>query len=70
MISAYYAVSDSLKQIHNLLASATSQDEIIKGLNEQNMDTIVIDKESMITKRRFQNLDRDIKEREKRKVNN
>jgi hypothetical protein len=60
MISAYYAVSDSLKQIHKLLASATSQNRALegsKGYGEE-IEPIVKDKESMIIKQKQQNSER------------
>jgi hypothetical protein len=59
MISAYYAVSESLKQIHILLASATSKNKMLENLKTEGkeIDPIVVDKMSMIAKRKQQNID-------------
>jgi hypothetical protein len=69
MISAYYAVSDFLKQIHILLASATLQNKSLEGLkvHGEEIEPIVKDKESMIIKRKQQNSERDRKKEKKKK---
>jgi hypothetical protein len=69
MISAYYAVSESLKQIHILLASATSHNRMLENLKTEGkeIEPIVKDKESMIAKRKQQNIDKERKKRKKKK---
>jgi hypothetical protein len=69
MISTYYAVSDSLKQIHKLLASATSQNRALERSTRhgEEIEPIVIRRESMIEKRKQQNVEREKRERKKKK---
>jgi hypothetical protein len=68
MVSAYYAVSDSLKQIHKLLESATSLNTALEGStgNGEEIEPIVIGRESMIEKRKQQHVEKEKKERKKR----
>jgi hypothetical protein len=72
MISAYYAVSDSLKQIHILLASATLQNRMLENLKTEGkeIELIVKDKESMIIKRKQQNIEKERKDKKKKKQSN
>jgi site-specific recombinase XerD len=53
-ISTYYAVSDSLKQIHKLFASATSRNMALEGLtrHREEIEPVVIGKDSLIEKRK------------------
>jgi hypothetical protein len=69
MISAYYTVSDSLKQIHKLLASATSQNRALERSTRhgEEIEPIVIRRESMIEKRRQRHVEKERKERKKKK---
>jgi hypothetical protein len=68
MISACYAVSESLKQIHKLLASATSHNRALEeptGHGEE-IKPIVIGRESLIDKRKRQIIEKEKKEKMKK----
>jgi hypothetical protein len=65
----YYAVSDSLKQIRILLASATSQNRMLENLKTEGkeIEPIVKDKKSTIIKRKQQNIEKERKDKKKKK---
>jgi integrase len=69
MISAYYAVSDSLKQTHKLLASATSRNRALEGLTRhgEEIEPVVTGRDSLIDKRKRQIVEKEKKERKKKK---